>query len=128
MAALTLRAAGRADPDTVWRRYTSYRQWPVWSPQIVRVDAPGERVLPGARGTVRSYLGVSAAFLVESVDHERRDWSWRVRLGPVRMRLAHEVRPYGDGTETRLRMAGPALALAAYAPVARLALRRLLTP
>ncbi|MGV4891879.1 SRPBCC family protein [Streptomyces viridosporus] len=128
MAELTLRAVGRAHPDTVWFRYTSFRQWPAWSPQIVRVETRDERIGPGARGTIRSFLGVRAAFLVESVDEERRTWTWRVRLGPLRMRLTHEVRPHRDGTETRLAMQGPAPVLAAYAPLARLALRRLLTP
>ncbi|MEV5427982.1 SRPBCC family protein [Streptomyces sp. NPDC052701] len=128
MAELTLRAVGRARPDTVWFRYTSCREWPTWSPQIVRVRARTERIAPGTRGTIRSFFGVTAAFLVESVDEERRSWTWRVRWGPLRMRLTHDVLPHGDGTETRLRMQGPALALAAYAPLARVALHRLLTP
>ncbi|MET9256457.1 SRPBCC family protein [Streptomyces sp. NPDC003717] len=128
MAELTLRAAGRARADLVWSRYTTYREWPRWSPQIVRVEAPGERVAAGARGTVRSLPGIAVAFRVESVDEERRRWVWRVRLGPVRLRLTHEVRALGDGAETSLRIEGPALAVAAYAPLARLALHRLLRP
>ncbi|GAA4804062.1 SRPBCC family protein [Streptomyces ziwulingensis] len=128
MAELTLRAAGAARPDTVWCRYVYFRRWSEWSPQIVGVDTGAERIAPGVRGTVRSFLGLRVAFAVESVDDGHRTWSWRVRLGPVRVRLTHDVVPQGDGTRTRLRMRGPAPALAAYAPLAHLALRRLVTP
>ncbi|MFI8191572.1 SRPBCC family protein [Streptomyces sp. NPDC085946] len=128
MAELNLRAVGGARPDTVWLRYTSFRQWPTWSPYIVRVRVPAESLAEGVRGTVRSFLGITASFLVESVDEAERSWTWRVRFGPLRMRLTHEVRPHGEGTETRLRMRGPAPVLAAYAPLARLALRRLVAP
>ncbi|MDQ1034086.1 hypothetical protein QFZ75_000502 [Streptomyces sp. V3I8] len=139
MATMNLRAIGPAPAGTVWRRYTHFQQWPGWSPQIRAVHTDTAHIAPGVRGSVESVVGLSVAFVVEDVDPERRSWSWRVRLGPVRVRLRHDVLPRttgartgvgtgagtGVGTETRLVMQGPLLALIAYAPLARLALRRL---
>jgi hypothetical protein len=147
MATMNLRAIGPAPASTVWRRYTHFQQWPGWSPQIRAVHTDTAHIAPGVRGSVESVVGLSVAFVVEDVDPERRSWSWRVRLGPVRVRLRHDVLPRttgartgartgvgtgtrtgagtGVGTETRLVMQGPLLALIAYAPLARLALRRL---
>ncbi|MFE9685212.1 SRPBCC family protein [Streptomyces sp. NPDC006285] len=100
-----------------------------WSPQIRAVHTDTAYIAPGARGSVEPVPGPAVAFVIEDVDHERRSWSWRVRLGPVRVRLLHDVRPRrggtGTGAETRLVMQGPLLALVAHAPLARLALRRL---
>ncbi|WP_411070056.1 SRPBCC family protein [Streptomyces sp. cmx-4-25] len=131
MAAVTLRAAGRAPAGDAWERYAVPALWPTWSPQIraVRVDggriAPGVRIAPGLRGEAVSFLGVSAKFVVESVDEERRRWTWRVRFGPVRLRLHHAVLTRSAGSATTLRIEGPALALAAYAGPARWAMGRL---
>ncbi|MFB8027396.1 SRPBCC family protein [Streptomyces sp. NPDC056465] len=125
MAVLTLRAEGSAPPEDVWLRYVVPARWPSWSPQIraVRVDA--ERIAPGTRGEIVSLFGVTAAFTVESVDDARWRWVWRVRLGPVRLRLHHEVGRRPGGSATTLRIEGPAVALAAYAGPARWALGRL---
>ncbi|MEU3250525.1 SRPBCC family protein [Streptomyces sp. NPDC006997] len=128
MTELGLRAVGRARPDTVWLRYAHCRRWPDWSPYLLRVRADGDRIAPGTRGTVTSYLGVTACFVVESVDERRRTWTWRVRLGPLRLWLAHAVLPHPRGTETRLTVRGPGPVPFLYAPLARLALRRLVAP
>ncbi|MFF3485640.1 SRPBCC family protein [Streptomyces sp. NPDC002701] len=118
MATLNLRAAGPAPVGTVWRRYTDFQQWPDWSPQIRAVHTDTAYIAPGARGSVEPVLGPAVAFVIEDVDHERRSWSWRVRL-------LHDVRPRrggtgtGAGAETRLVMQGPLLALVAYAPPSR---------
>ncbi|MFE5392988.1 SRPBCC family protein [Streptomyces sp. NPDC056568] len=80
---------------------------------------------PGLTGTVESYARIRVPFRVEAVDGVLRTWSWRVRLGPVRVRLHHCVRAREHGSETSLTMRGPMLVLAAYAPLARLALGRL---
>ncbi|MFE0774422.1 SRPBCC family protein [Streptomyces sp. NPDC058861] len=125
MAAVTLRAAGPAPVEDVWARYAVPALWPTWSPQIRTVRADGVRIAPGMRGEVVSFLGVSVGFVVESVDEERRRWTWRVALGPVRLRLRHAVLARPAGSATTLRIEGPAVALAAYAGPARWALGRL---
>ncbi|MFB7032519.1 MULTISPECIES: SRPBCC family protein [unclassified Streptomyces] len=125
MAAVTLRAAGPAPVEDVWARYAVPALWPTWSPQIRAVRADGARIAPGMRGEVLSFLGVSVRFVVESVDEERRRWTWRVALGPVRLRLHHAVLARPAGSATTLRIEGLALALAAYAGPARWALGRL---
>ncbi|MGW6062631.1 SRPBCC family protein [Streptomyces sp. NPDC055189] len=121
----TVRAAGAANVDTVWQRYVRTAAWPTWAPQIRTVEAEQE-LRAGMRGRVRPVVGPSVAFVVEAVDHEARTWQWRVRMGPVRMRLWHAVLPRDpSGTITELRIDGPAPVVVAYAPVARRALRRL---
>ena len=75
-------------------------------------------------GRVRGPLGVRVSFVVTEVDAPRT-WSWDVRLGPLRMHLRHGVDADPAGTATWLVVRGPALAVAAYVPVARHALRRL---
>ncbi|MFD6419991.1 SRPBCC family protein [Streptomyces sp. NPDC060194] len=128
MASVILRVAGAADADEVWRRYVTPACWPSWSPQIRSVRTDGDRVRGGARGEVRGHLGVRARFVVDSVDEEARTWVWRVRVGPLRMRLHHEVRPRPGGTLTTLRIDGAAPVVAAYALPARWALTRLVRP
>ncbi|MFF7178043.1 SRPBCC family protein [Streptomyces sp. NPDC008121] len=125
MAVLTLRATGPAPAEDVWSCYIAPARWPTWSPQIRAVRVAGERITPGMRGEVVSLFGVTAGFVVESVDERRRRWVWRVALGPVRLRLHHAVLSRPGGSATTLRMEGPAVALAAYAGPARWALGRL---
>ncbi|MFJ6851078.1 polyketide cyclase/dehydrase [Streptomyces sp. NPDC091271] len=126
MAAVTLRAEGRAAAEDVWLRYVTPARWPSWSPQIRAVRVNDEWIRPGTRGEIVSLFGVTAAFVVESVDEERWRWAWRVRLGPVLLRLRHEVLRLPGCTATTLRIEGPAVAVAAYAGPARWALGRLL--
>ncbi|MFJ4340090.1 SRPBCC family protein [Streptomyces sp. NPDC088915] len=125
MAAVTLRAAGRVPAGDAWERYALPALWPTWSPQIRAVRVDGGRITPGMRGEVVSFLGIRARFVVETVDEERRRWTWQVRLGPVRLRLHHAVLTRPAGSATTLRIEGPALALAAYAGPARWAMGRL---
>ncbi len=84
--------------------------------------------MPGLSGTVESVAGIRAAFVVDHVDPDRRAWTWRVRCGPARLLLHHEVRATPNGSCTRLTMRGALPVLVAYAPLARLALRRLVRP
>ncbi|WP_369212007.1 hypothetical protein [Streptomyces flavofungini] len=140
MGTMTSTAVGTASPETAWRRYVLLDEWPRWAPHIkgVRVDGPRtvrrgtesretvpREIRPGLTGHVESVVGVRAAFVVESVDHDRREWVWRVRSGPLRLRLHHGVRPHPRGSATWLTMRGPVPVLAAYTPLARLALGRL---
>ncbi|MFI0237880.1 SRPBCC family protein [Streptomyces sp. NPDC016845] len=125
---LTLRARGAANADTAWRRYLHPALWPTWAPQIRSVET-GETLRAGMRGRLRPAVGPAVAFVITSVDPAARSWSWRVQAGPVRMRLWHEVRPYGaSGAATRLRVEGALPVVLAYAPLALIALRRLVRP
>jgi hypothetical protein len=127
MAELTLRATGPAEPDTVWERYTDTRLWPTWSPQIrgVEVGEGSPRLRQGLHGQVIGPLGLRVTFVVDEVDEAGMTWDWRVRVGPVRAALHHSVLPHEIGALTELRIDAPTLVGAAYSPMARLALRRL---
>ncbi|EWT00390.1 hypothetical protein N865_15835 [Intrasporangium oryzae NRRL B-24470] len=124
---MRLRATGPAAPATVWERYADTRLWPTWSPQVRRVEV-GEgspRLRPGLAGQVVGTLGVRVTFVVDEVDEGAMTWSWHVRVGPVRMALDHGVRAHDDGTLTVLRITAPTPVAAAYAPLAQIALQRL---
>lgn len=126
MASLTLRASGAADPDDVWERYADTRRWSEWSPQIrtVRSD-DGPRISVGMRGVVRPLVGPGVRFLVTDVDEESRRWSWQVEVGPIRLALEHAVTAQRSGSATSLQLRGLAPVIVGYAPVALIALRRL---
>ncbi|MFB8752969.1 SRPBCC family protein [Streptomyces parvulus] len=125
MATLTLHVAGPIDADTAWRRYARLDEWASWAPHIRRVHARRRSLAPGLTGRVESVTGLKVPFRVDAVDDVRRAWSWRVRVGPVRLRLHHQVHARDGGCSTDLTLNGPGLVLAAYAPLARFALRRL---
>lgn len=122
---LTVSAAGSADPDEVWDRYTRPSRWSQWSPQIRSVDYPGEVIAPGGAGTVHGPCGLPVGFEILDVDHDKRRWSWTVRQAVVRLTLQHAVTPQGTGTGTELIIDGPAPIVLGYAPIARIALGRL---
>ena len=129
MTTVTLSARGTAPVELAWERYARPTLWSTWSPQIWRVEATADRIAAGVTGTVRAVGGLPIRFTVLAVDERARTWSWRVRLGPVTMTLDHAVRPDAshapDGSATDLRVDGPALIVLGYAPIARLALGRL---
>jgi hypothetical protein len=83
----------------------------------------------GVRGRVRGPLGVTLPFVVDTVDEAARRWSWTVSLGPVRLHLLHWVADAPDaGSTTGLRVSGPAPLVVGYAPLAQLAISRLVRP
>ena len=130
---LGVSASGPLSPDVVWERYARPAVWPTWSPQIRRVDVTAERLSGGETGRVHGPLGLSVDFTVDSWHEDERTWSWTVRphssplsgLPRARMTLLHTVQPEGTGSCTTLVAAGFAPLVAAYLPVARLALHRL---
>jgi hypothetical protein len=127
-------------------------RWPQWSPQITAVElaapahgaqegtadgteagamhgaAEGDRLRPGLRGVVRGPWGVAVPFTVTAVDERARTWSWRVSVGVLHLHLAHGVEADPAGTRTWLRVTGLLPLAAGYAPLARIALRRLVRP
>lgn len=111
----------------VWERYAVPACWPRWAPQITGVTASATRIAPGVSGRVHGPLGLRVRFTVTDVDEQRRTWAWDVRLGPVRLHLRHGVEPDPRGCATWLVVRGPAPVVAGYLPVARFALRRLVT-
>lgn len=125
---LTLRAHGRADIEVAWERYVDFALWSTWSPQISSVAADASRIAPGVTGRVHGPLGVHVDFVIDAVDELARMWAWTVRLGPIRLVLEHGVAARGAGCSTWLRVRGPAPVVVGYAPLARLALGRLVRP
>ncbi len=129
MTALSLRARGKASASLVWERYADPALWSSWAPQIQRVETTMTRLEPGGTGTVHagllSWPTVPVPFEVLGVDELARTWSWRARVGPLAIRLEHGVAGEQSGSSTWLRVHGPAPVVAAYAPLARFALGRL---
>jgi hypothetical protein len=121
------RAHGPVPAAQVWERYAVPDRWPMWAPQISRVEAGAARIAPGVTGLVHGPLGLRVRFTIVEVDEQRRTWGWRVRVGPLTLRLWHGVALHPAGSETWLRARAPAVVVAAYLPVARIALHRLVT-
>lgn len=126
-------ATGSASVPEVWHRYVTPQRWPQWSPQIQRVEGvePSRPVTAGTTGRVVGPMGVPIPFRVSAVDPAARRWAWRVRVGGLVLTLDHgvdalDVDPSGLGrTRAWVRIAGPAPMVLAYAPLARVALSRL---
>jgi hypothetical protein len=124
-----LAQVGSLHPHAVWERYASPSEWPSWSPQIRWVECRPDRLQVGLTGTVHGLFGVRADFEVLSVDELRRTWSWRATTGPVTLLLHHAVLEQpGGGSQATLEIEGPALPVLGYAPMADVALRRLVRP
>ncbi len=129
MTVLTLHATGPLPPAEVWDRYARPARWPTWAPQITGVEVPVPRLAAGVTGRVRGPVGVTLSFAVESVDEAARRWSWTVTAGPVRLRLLHWVSEGPDGgSTTGLRITGPLPVVVGYAPLAQVAISRLVRP
>lgn len=132
MTALTLQAHGVAPVTLAWERYADPDRWSTWAPQIQRVETQMRRLEAGGAGRVHAgpfaRPTVKVPFRILAVDEPAREWSWEVRLGLVRLRLEHGVTAHLTGSSTWLRVIGPLPVVLAYAPVARLALGRLVEP
>lgn len=115
-----IEATGPATARDMWEAYAEPARWHEWAPQI-RAVRPLERISPGLRGEVEGLFGVRVRFEVTDVDEPAGRWTWRVEVGPARLTIAHEV---ADG-RTGVVIDGSAPLVIAYAPVARLALSRL---
>lgn len=127
MTVVTVSAKGRIPPDEVWQRYAQLSRWTEWAPQLSRVDATDDTLAYGVTGRVYGPLGVSADFVVDSVDEAARRWTWTVRRWPVTVRLEHSVRKRGGGSATSVLIDGPLPVVLSYAPIARVALQFLVS-
>jgi hypothetical protein len=129
MASLTLHARGVAPVTLAWERYADPELWATWAPQIQRVETTMARLVADGTGNVHagplSRPTLKVPFRVLAVDEHALEWSWQVHLGPIRLRLEHGVTATPDGSSTWLRVHGPLPVVLGYAPVATLALRRL---
>ena len=84
------------------------------------------RIAAGLKGVVVGPVGVQVPFEVLSVDEVAMTWTWRVRAVLAELTLEHSVAPQpGRGCRTDLTISGPAPLVLGYAPLARLALSRL---
>jgi len=119
---------GAVRPAVAWERYADLDAWPTWAPQIRGVDADGRRLAVGRRGVVRALGGLHVRFVVTAVDERAMRWSWIAWVGPVSLSLHHEVAPDPRGTRAGLVLEGPGPVVAAYAPLTRIALARLVAP
>jgi hypothetical protein len=121
-------AEGAAPAERVWERYTSPALWPGWAPQISRVDADDDPIVGGTRGTVHGPLFTFAPFRIRYVDDRARTWSWWVGFGPAGVGMDHGVDETDAGSRAWVRIHAHRWLAAPYAPIARLALRRLVKP
>ncbi|MEO8477917.1 MAG: SRPBCC family protein [Actinomycetota bacterium] len=115
-----IQVRGPATAEAMWAAYADTSRWAAWAPQIRRVEPLGP-IAMGVRGEVEGVLGVKVRFEVTRFDETARRWTWRVRVGLAHMTIDHEV----DDGVTAVVIEGPAPLVLAYAPVARLALTRL---
>ncbi|WP_298746446.1 SRPBCC family protein [uncultured Serinicoccus sp.] len=135
-------ARGPLPVDEAWDRYADPSRWADWAPHLRRVEVDGvsaggsTRLHAGMSGRVHGTLGLAVDFVVSAVDEPARTWSWTVRLvrpvpGPFRLDLHHTLVALPDSTgpltEAGLVLSGPAPVVLAYRPVARWALRRLVS-
>ena len=113
-----------APGDRAWEQLVDLRCWPGWGPSVRAARlTDGSRVLTaGARGAVRTPVGVWLPFRVEGwrEDEARRSWSWRVAGAPA---TEHTVLDRGPG-RCRVEMSVPWWG-APYLGVVAVALRRI---
>lgn len=120
-----IHATGAAPPDIAWQRYTDPGLWPGWAPHIRRVEGVSHAVAPGDEGTVVGPLGARVAFTITSVEPEQRRWGWTVKVFNRRVRLDHGIDPAGTGSTAWVDIHLPSPLVALYAPLAKMALQRL---
>lgn len=114
--------------EAIWADYTRPERWALWSPHLRAADTPFSPIRTGSVGRVHGVGGVRADFRVDDVDDHARTWGWTVTLGPLTVHLVHGVDdPSDGGTTAWVRIHGPLLVVAGYAPLMHWALHRLVT-
>lgn len=84
-------------------------------------------VSPGDRGTVVGALGVRVGFIITAVEPGQLQWAWRVQALSRSVRMEHGIDPAGPGSTAWVLIHLPTPLVALYAPLARRALRRLVS-
>jgi hypothetical protein len=120
--------SGPVGTDVAWERYADLDAWPTWAPQIRTVEADGRRLAVGRSGTVHVVGGLRVPFVITAVDEVRLTWSWIARLGPLTLTLHHDLQRSSGSTTAGLVLEGPTLLVAAYGPLTRAPLTRLVNP
>lgn len=122
---MRIEATGPRAVEEVWARYTCPSDWPSWAPQIRTVRGISDPIAAGARGVVHGPLLIRVPFRIVSVDEPARRWTWRVGVGALSVMLDHGVDETAAGSNAWADVHAPRVAVLAYSPLARLALRRL---
>ncbi len=78
---------------SAWHVLTHVEAWPAWGPTVAGASVPGGVIGPGAKGTVRTAVGLSLPFEITEFD-EGRAWSWTVAGVPA---TEHRVRATDEG-------------------------------
>jgi hypothetical protein len=120
VSTLRLVRRGPASKYEIWARYRDPQRWPGWAPCLREVRASGT-LRSGLEGEIVGPLGVKAQFDVLEVDEAHGQWTWVMGSGSLRFRVEHEVEEGMAG----LVLTGPFPVLLLHAPLARIALGRL---
>ena len=121
----TVSAKGAASPEEVWARYTQPERWPTWAPHMKRAIYPYPRIVEGTFGRVYAYGGFSLPFSIDALDADGWTWGWSVYVAGQRIELKHGVVAGASHTRAWVSIGLPLPIALGYAPIAKLALRRL---
>lgn len=108
-----------APADRIWELFTDTHAWPHWGPTVLDVASLSRFIGPGARGSVKTPLGIWVAFQITEFD-PGRSWSWRVLGVPI---TGHVVEPLSESS-SRATITLPCWA-APYAAVCQRALSKI---
>lgn len=78
--------------EAVWPYVAEFENWPVWGPTISAVESDAAAVATGARGRVKTVVGLWLPFEITAVV-PGRSWHWKVAGIPA---TGHYVHAIGD--------------------------------
>jgi hypothetical protein len=107
-----------APASAAWRLLSDTRMWTEWGPTISEVDLDPPMIHQGARGRIRTSVGVWLPFEITQVVPGTR-WSWKVLGVPA---TGHRVEVTRTGCRVVFEVP---VVVAPYVAVCRLALRRM---
>lgn len=126
----TVEAIGPAPAGAVWERYMDPTRWSSWAPQIDGVEYSEQRLTADTTGRVRGPMWTHVDFEIVSVDEAEWTWTWNAwfQFRALSLVLTHGVASRPDGCRTWVTIRGSRALIVPYAPVAKLALMRLVRP